>query len=115
MKFRGGNRIPTQNFELQRTIEKISFPYFDGSAKCTANSWVQKIDTYFHLNLMMERDSNRMATLHLEVDANDWWFHGLRTLGHDTVTTYEYSTRIMVNRFDIRYLDMSFKDYAQLK
>ena len=40
VKYKGFNRIPTQNFELQRTIGKISLPYFDGSAKCTANSWV---------------------------------------------------------------------------
>ena len=85
----GGNRIPTQKFELQRTIGKISLPYFDGSTKCIANSWVQKLDTYFQLNPMVERDAIRMATLHLEGDASDWWFHGLKALVYDTLTTYE--------------------------
>ena len=47
VKYRGGNIIPTLNFELQRTIDKISLPYFDGSTKCTTNSWMQKLDTYF--------------------------------------------------------------------
>ena len=83
----------TQKFELQRTIGKITLPYFDGSAKCTTNSWVKTIDTHFQLNPMMERDVIRMATLHLEGDASDWWFHGLITLDHDMVITYEYFTR----------------------
>ena len=52
---------------------------------------------------------------HLEGDASDWWFHGMRNLGHDTVTRYEKFTIILVNKFDIRDLDMSFKDVARLK
>ena len=72
VKFRGGNRMPTQNFELRTTIGKFFLPYFDGSTKCTANSWVHKLDTYFPLNPMVERDDIRMATLHLEGDASDW-------------------------------------------
>ena len=107
--------MPTQNIELQRTIGKISLPYFDGSAKCTSNSWVQKLDTYFQLNPMMERDSIRIPTMHLEGDASDWWFHGLRNLVHDTVTTYEEFTIRLVCRFDRRDHDMSFMDLAQLK
>ena len=79
----------TQKFELQRTIGKITLPYFDGSAKCTANSWVQTLDTYIQPNLMVERDAIRMTTLHLEGDASNWLFHGMRTLLHDSMTTYE--------------------------
>ena len=114
VKVRGGNRIPTQKFELQRAIGKISLPHFDGYAKFNANSLVQKLDTYFQLDPMMERDAIRMATFHLEGYASDWWFHGLRTLEYDKVTTYEDFTRIFVNGFDIRYHDMSFRDLAQL-
>ena len=51
----------------------------------------------------------------MEGDASDWWFHGLKILGHDMVTTYEEFTRILVNRFDIRDPNMSFKDLSQLK
>ena len=71
---------------------------------------MKKLDTYFQLNPMMERDAIRMSTLHLKGDASDWWFHGLRNLGHDNVTTYEDFTRILVNRFDREDLDMSFED-----
>ena len=56
-----------------------------------------------------------METLHLEGDASNWWFHGLRTLGHHTVTTYEEFTIWLVNRFDRRDPDMSFRDLTQLK
>jgi hypothetical protein len=30
------NRGPTQSYELQRTVGKLTFPYFDGTSKCTA-------------------------------------------------------------------------------
>ena len=63
----------------------------------------------------MGRDAIRMSTLHLEGDASDWWFHGSRTLGDDTVTTNEEFARRMVNIFDRRDPDMSFRDLAQLK
>ena len=89
MKFKGGIRIPTQNFELHRTVGKISLPYFDGSAKCTTNSWVQKLDTYFQLNPMVERYPIRMDAILLEGDASDFLFHGLIYLVYDTMTTYQ--------------------------
>ena len=60
----GGNRMHTETFELKITIGKFSLPYFDGYAECTTNSWVQKLDTYFQLNPMAERDSIMMGTLH---------------------------------------------------
>ena len=41
------NRGPTPNYELQRTVGKLTLPYFDGTSKCTAQAWVQKLDTYF--------------------------------------------------------------------
>ena len=32
---------------------------------------------------MVEEDALKMTILHLEGEASDWWFHGLRTLVHD--------------------------------
>jgi len=58
------------------------YPTFDGTAKCTTMAWVEKMDTYFQLNQMIEQEAIKMATLHLEGEAHDWWFHGLTTLGH---------------------------------
>ena len=71
------------NYELKNVIEKFYLPYFDGSSKCTASSWVQNLDTYFQLNPMVEREVIKMATLHLYGETNDWKFHGMKTLGHD--------------------------------
>lgn len=44
---------------------------FDGSSKCTARAWVEKLDTYFHLNQMLEVETIKLAVLHLEGDAHD--------------------------------------------
>ena len=76
---------------------------------------MQKLDTYFQLNPIIERDSIRISTFHLEGDAIYWWFHGLRTWGHNTVTTYEDFTKTLVNRFDRMDIDMSSRDISQLK
>ena len=37
---------------------------------------------------MVEEDALKMAILHLHGDANEWWFHGLKTLGCDQVKIY---------------------------
>jgi len=65
------------------------FPTYDGSTKCTTGAWVEKLDTYFQLNRMMEVEAIKMVTLHLGGEAHEWWFHGLSTLGHAKVTPYE--------------------------
>ena len=42
---RGFNREFNQNFELQRTLGKLTIPNFDGASSCSARIWVQKLDT----------------------------------------------------------------------
>jgi len=91
-KPRGFYRTPTPNFELQRTIGKITLPTFDRTSKCTTRAWVQKLDTYFQLNPMTEGDAIKLATLHLDGEAHDWWYHVMTTLGHIGVTSYEKFT-----------------------
>ena len=68
-------------------ISKVPLPTFDGSSQSSTNTWVQKLDVYFQLNPMVEEDALKIAILHLEGDANEWWFHGLKNLGHDQVKT----------------------------
>jgi hypothetical protein len=79
---RGAVKAMTQNFELQRTLAKVTIPNFYGSSKCLARSWVHKLDTYFQLNQMKEEDAIKLATLHLDGEAHEWWYHGLVTLCH---------------------------------
>ena len=64
---------------------------------------------------MVEEDALKMAIFHLDGDANEWWFHGLKTLGHDQVKTYgEFVDRVL-ERFEQKDPEMSFKELAQLK
>jgi hypothetical protein len=70
-----------------RKVGKLTIPSFDGSSKCTARAWVQKLDTYYKLNQMTETKAISFATLHLEGEAHEWWYHGLVTLGHSHITS----------------------------
>ena len=36
-----------QNHDLHRTMGRFFLPKFGGSSKCTAKSWVEKLDIYF--------------------------------------------------------------------
>ena len=73
------------------------------------------MDTYFQLNTMAERDAIKLAALHIDGEAIDWWFHGMKTLGHDQVVTYEEFTKKLTKRFDRRDPDISFRDLAHIR
>ena len=93
----------------------MSLPTFDGSSQNSANTWVQKLDVYFQLNPMLEEDALKMAILHLEGDANERWFHGMKTLGHNQVKTYgEFVDRVL-ERFEQKDPKLPFKELTQLK
>ena len=63
----------------------------------------------------MEQDALKMAILHLEGDVNEWWFHGLKNLGHDHVKTYgEFIDRVL-DIFEQNDPELSFKEITQLK
>jgi hypothetical protein len=64
---------------------------------------------------MAETDAIKLATLHLEGEAQDWWYHGMSTLGHAHIVTYAEFTGRLVHRFDRRDPELSFRDLAQLK
>jgi hypothetical protein len=71
----------TQNMDFIKKVGKMNIPTFDGSSRCSTQAWVQKLDTYFKLNTMTELKAIRFATLHLDGEAHEWWYHGLVTLG----------------------------------
>ena len=96
-------------------IFKFPLPTFDGSPRSSANTWVQKFDVYFQLNPMVEEDALKMDNLHLDGYANEWWFLGLKTLGHDHVKTYgEFFDRLL-ERIEQKDPEWSFKELEQLK
>ena len=64
---------------------------------------------------MAETDAIKLATLHLEGEAHDWWYHGMTTLGHAHVITYAEFTGRLVHRFDKKDPEISFRELAELK
>ena len=82
--------------------------------KCPS-AWLQKISVYFQLNPMVEEDALQMAILHLEGEISDWWFQGIRTLGHDQILYYEGFSNALMERFERKYHELLFKELVQLK
>lgn len=107
---RAGGR--NQNFELRKKVGKLSLPYYDASGKMTARAWVQKVDTYLQLNPMPEDEAIKYAAMHLDGVAYEWWHHGMVTLGHNQITSYEEFTERLIERFDTRDPELHFKELA---
>jgi hypothetical protein len=114
---RGGQQQQQQrhNIDFIQKVGKLTIPSFDGSSRCTARAWVQKLDTYYKLNQMTEAEAISFATLHLEGEVHEWWYHGLVTLGHDHITSYREFTERLMDRFDRRDPEIHFRDLAQLR
>ena len=74
----------------------------------STNAWIQKLDVYFQVNPMVEEDALKMVILHIEGDANDWWFHGINTLGYDQISSYEDFSNALVERFYRKYPGIPF-------
>jgi hypothetical protein len=70
---------------------------------------------YYKLNRMTETEAISFATLHLEGEAHDWWYHGLVTLGHSYIISYREFTDRLMERFDRKDLEIHFRDLAQLR
>jgi hypothetical protein len=64
---------------------------------------------------MAESEAINLATLHLEVEAHEWWYHGLVTLGHNHITSYLEFTERLMERFDRRDPKLHFRDLTQLR
>jgi hypothetical protein len=75
--------------------------------------WVQKLDTYFQLNPMTEAKAIKFATLHLDGEAHEWWYHGLVTLGYATITSYLDFIQTLMERFDKKDLELHFRELSQ--
>ena len=64
---------------------------------------------------MMEVKAIKFATLHLDGEAHEWWYHGLVTLRHVNITSYLDFTQKLMERFDKKDLKLRFKELPQLK
>ncbi len=65
--------------EIKKKISKFTTPTFDGTNKISARAWLQKLHNFFTLNPMKESDVVQFASLHLEDETYDWWYHGMTT------------------------------------
>lgn len=54
----------------------------------------------------------KFATLHLDGATHKWWYHGLFTLGHNMITSYDEFTNKLIERFDRKDLEMQFQELA---
>jgi hypothetical protein len=59
---------------------------------------------------MTETEAINFATLHLDGEAHEWWYHGLVTLGHSHITSYLEFTERLMERFERRDLELHFRD-----
>jgi hypothetical protein len=64
---------------------------------------------------MTEAEAIKYATLHLEGESHEWWYHGLVTLGHANITSYVDFTQNLMDRFDQKDPEIHFRELAQLK
>ena len=96
-------------------MSRFHLPMFDGSSNSSAKAWVDKLDIYFQLNQMAETEAIKVAALHLDGEAQDWWFHGMVTLGHSIVTAYAEFTWRLIERFDRRDPEENFVELMRLK
>ena len=64
---------------------------------------------------MIETDAIKLGTLHLDGEAHEWWYHGLVTLGHNTITSYPYFTQKLIEQFDRKGREVHSRELAQLK
>jgi hypothetical protein len=101
--------------EFIQKVGKLTIPSFNGSSKCTVRAWVQKLDTCYKLNQMIEIEAINFVTLHLDGEAHKWWHHRLVTLDHSHITSYKEFTERLMDRFDMRDPEIHFMDLTQFR
>ena len=63
---------------------------------------------------MVEVNALKMAILHLDREASDWWFHGFINLEHYHILSYDYFSHALMEIFDKKDPELPFKELAQL-
>ena len=64
---------------------------------------------------MTETYAIKLATLHLDGEPHEWWYHGLVMLGHNTINSYRNFTKRLMERFEKKDPEIHFRELAQLK
>jgi hypothetical protein len=64
---------------------------------------------------MNKAEAIKFATLHLDGEPHEWWYHGLVMLGHVTITFYVDFTQKLMEIFNKKDLELHFRELSQLK
>ena len=64
---------------------------------------------------MIETYAIKLTTLHLDGESHEWWYHGLVTLGHNTIASYPDFTQRLIERFDRKDPEVHFRELVQIK
>ena len=70
---------------------------FDGSPTCAAKAWVMKLEVFFLLHPVAEREAVEIAAMYLEGEARTWWFSHVI---HARVSNFSDFTQKVIKRFD---------------
>ena len=74
-------------------------PTFDRFSSSTAKAWRKELHAFFRLHLVVEKEFVQIAALHLQGEANEWWFGHIE---HAKVTKYSYFFQRIRKKFDRR-------------
>ena len=91
----GEERRPCSNGKMRDNIFLLST--FDGSSTCSARAWGMNLDAFFLLHPMVQREAIEIVALHLEGEANIWWFIHL---SHARVSAFADFTQRLIKTFD---------------
>ena len=72
---------------------------FDGSLSCVAEVWVKKLEAFFLLHPIVDREAIEVVALHLEDEAKTWWFSHW---DHARVSTLADFSQRLIRRFGQR-------------
>ena len=70
---------------------------FDGSITCAAKVWVKKLEDFFLIHPIVDKEAVEVAVLHLEGEAKTWWFSHM---GYARVSTFADFAQRVIRRFD---------------
>jgi len=73
------------------------------------------MDAFLQFNPMEEREAIKFATLYMMGKEHEWWFHGITTLVHGCITSYQVFTQRLIDKFEKGDTDRHFRELTQLK
>ena len=76
---------------------------------------MEELDTYVHQHQVSEDEAIKVAALHLEVKAYNWWFYESSSFNHENIATYAGFTKILVKRFYVKQSKKSLIELAKHK